>query len=175
MRRALFLDRDGTVIEDRGYMRDPDLVQLLPGAAEALREFGSEGWALVVVSNQSGVGRGLITPAEMDAVQSRFLDMMRQEQAEITASYFCVHEPDANCHCRKPSAFHVEQAAREHGLDLSKSWMIGDRRSDIICGKNAGCRTIWLSNPLFPVTEGVADFVARDWGEARAIVANHAD
>ena len=174
MKRALFLDRDGTVIEDRGYMHDPDLVQLLPGAAEALREFGSGGWALVVVSNQSGVGRGLITPAEMDAVQARFLDMMRRERAEITASYFCVHEPEANCLCRKPSAFHVQQAAREYGLDLSKSWMIGDRRSDILCGKNAGCRTIWLSNPLFPVAEGVADFVARDWSEARAIVENNA-
>ena len=174
MKRALFLDRDGTIIEDRGYMHDPDLVQLLPGAAEALREFGSEGWALVVVSNQSGVGRGLITPAEMDAVHARFLDMMQREQAPINASYLCVHAPDETCHCRKPSAFHLEQAAREHGLDLSKSWMIGDRGSDILCGKNAGCRTIWLSNSLFPVPEGVADFVAQDWGEVRAIVANNA-
>src|SRR5580704_1427696 len=124
MQRALFLDRDGTIIEDRGYMHDPALVQLLPGAAETLLAMERAGWKLIVVSNQSGVGRGLITPAEMDAVQARFLDMMRRERAEITASYFCVHEPDANCHCRKPSTFHVEQAAREHGLDLSKSWMI---------------------------------------------------
>ena len=174
MRRALFLDRDGTVIEDRGYMHDPDLVALLPGAAEALRAMGSDGWALVVVSNQSGVGRGLITPAEMDAVQARFLEVMRAARVDISASYFCVHRPDENCHCRKPSAFNVELASREHKLDLSKSWMIGDRRSDILCGKNAGCRTIWLSNPLFPVVEGLADFVAQDWPEARRILAENA-
>ena len=175
MKRALFLDRDGTVIEDRGYMRDPALVELLPGAADALRSLEAEGWALVVISNQSGVGRGLITPAEMDAVQARFLEVMRGAGVRITASYFCMHRPDENCRCRKPSLFHVEQAAREYGLDLPESWMIGDRHSDILCGKNAGCRTIWLSNPLFPVVPGVANFMARDWSEIRAILTKHAE
>jgi D-glycero-D-manno-heptose 1,7-bisphosphate phosphatase len=174
VKRALFLDRDGTVIEDRGYMHDPALVQLLPGAADVLREVSANGWALVIVSNQSGVGRGLITPAEMDAVQARFLETLRGTGVEITASYFCVHRPDENCHCRKPSVFHLERAAREFGIDLRSSWMIGDRRSDILCGKNAGCRTIWLSNPLFPVVEGLADFVAQDWPQARRILAEHA-
>lgn len=174
MRRALFLDRDGTVIEDRGYMHDPDLVQLLPGAAEALRSIEGEGWALVVVSNQSGLARKLITQPEMDAVQTRFLEVLRRAGVDITASYFCGHGPDENCRCRKPSPFHLEQAAGEHGLDLRQSWMIGDRRSDILCGKNAGCRTIWLANPLFPVDEGLADFVARDWGDARRILAENA-
>jgi len=174
MKRALFLDRDGTVIEDRGYMRDPALVGLLPGAADALRASQAEGWALIVIGNQSGVGRGLITPVEMDAVQARFLEVMREAGVEITASYFCPHRPDENCSCRKPSVFHVEQAAREHELDLPGSWMIGDRRSDILCGKNAGCHTIWLANPLFPVVPGLADFVAGDWGEIRAILAQYA-
>ncbi len=155
-------------------MRDPALVQLLPGAAEALRELADSGWTLVIVSNQSGVGRGLIAPAEMDAVQLRFLEALRGAGVEIAASYFCVHRPEENCHCRKPSVFHVEQASREFGLDLRSSWMIGDRRSDILCGKNAGCRTIWLSNPLFPVVEGLADFVARDWQQARRILIENA-
>jgi len=170
MKRALFLDRDGTIIEDRGYMHDPALVQMLPGAAETLRAMECAGWALIVVSNQSGVGRGLMTQAEMDAVQNRFLEVMRQAGVNITASYFCIHRPDENCQCRKPSAFHVERAAREHGLDLRASWMIGDRRSDILCGKNAGCKTIWLSNPLYPVMPGLPDFVAEDWGEVQAIL-----
>ena len=174
MKRALFLDRDGTIIEDRGYMRDPALVELLPGAADALRAIAHEGWELVVVSNQSGVGRGLITLAEMEAVQARFLETMRGAGVEIAASYVCVHRPDENCHCRKPSAFHVELAARDLGLDLKTSWMIGDRRSDILCGKNAGCKTIWLNNPLFPVVEVLADFVAQDWGQARRILAERA-
>ena len=128
-----------------------------------------------MIGNQSGVGRGLITPAEMDAVQARFVGAMRDAGVEITASYFCTHRPDENCRCRKPSLFHVEQAAREYELDLPGSWMIGDRGSDILCGKNAGCRTIWLSNPLFPVTPGVADFVAKDWREVRNILAKHAE
>jgi histidinol-phosphate phosphatase family protein len=175
MRRALFLDRDGTIIEDRGYMRDPDLVELLPGAARALQALARQGWALVVVSNQSGVGRGLISSDEMTAVHSRFLEIMRQASVGFTASYFCVHLPDEACPCRKPSVFHLKQAALEHELDLSKSWMIGDRPSDILCGRNAGCRTIWLLNPLFPVAEGLADFVARDWDEIRRILAANAE
>lgn len=168
MKRALFLDRDGTVIEDRGYMRDPALVQLLPGAAEELRGIVREGWVLVVVSNQSGVGRGLITPEEMQAVQVRFLEVLRNAGVEITASYFCPHRPDENCACRKPSPVPLRAAALEHDIDLAQSWMIGDRRSDILCGKNAGCRTIWLMNPLFPVVEGLADYVATDWRAAAA-------
>jgi histidinol-phosphate phosphatase family protein len=170
VKRALFLDRDGTIIQDRGYMRDPALVELLPGAAKTLKAKQAGGWVLIVISNQSGVGRGLITTGEMEAVQSRFLEVTRNAGVKITASYFCPHRPDESCHCRKPSTFHLEQAAREHDLDLSESWMIGDRRSDILCGKNAGCRTIWLSNPLFPVVDGLADFVAKDWEAVSAII-----
>src|SRR5438874_1506049 len=124
MKRALFLDRDGTVTEDRGYMHDPALVQLLPGAAGVLRALSEEGWALVVISNQSGVGRGLISKDEMQAVHARFLWFMREAGVVITASYFCIHRPDENCHCRKPAPFQLQLAAKEHELDLSRSWMI---------------------------------------------------
>lgn len=160
MKRALFLDRDGTIIEDRGYMRDPADVALFPGAAETLRALEGAGWILIVVSNQSGVGRGMISPAEMATVQSRFEDLMRSAGVNITASYLCAHHPDENCGCRKPGAFHLEQAARQHGIDLRQSWMVGDRESDILCGKNAGCRTIWLRNAEFPVDTGLADYEA---------------
>lgn len=159
MRRALFLDRDGTLIEDRGYMRDPNDVKLLPGAAEALSELQRD-WALIVISNQSGVGRGMIAPGEMHAVQARFLDEMRGAGVSITASYLCSHHPNDNCECRKPGVLHLRQAAREHGIDLAQSWMVGDRESDILCGKNAGCRTIWLRNSEFTVQAGLADYEA---------------
>lgn len=170
LKRALFLDRDGTIIADRGYMRDPAQVELLPGAAEALRSLAADGWILVVISNQSGVGRGLIGVAEMDAVQDRFLAVMRGAGVAIDASYLCTHHPDENCTCRKPSTLFIEEAARAYGLDLGRSWMIGDRESDILCGRNAGCRTIWLENAEFPVAPDLADFVARDWAAARAII-----
>lgn len=151
-------------------MRDPAQVELVPGAAEALRELAADGWVLVVISNQSGVGRGLIGVAEMDAVQDRFLAVMHDAGVEIAASYLCTHHPDENCACRKPSTMFLEEAERTHELDLAQSWMIGDRESDILCGKTAGCRTIWLENAEFPVASGLADFVARDWDAARAII-----
>jgi histidinol-phosphate phosphatase family protein len=160
VKRALFLDRDGAIIEDRGYMRDPADVVPLPGAAEALRALEAAGWTLIVVSNQAGVGRGFIAPSEMDAVQARFTELMRAAGVSITASYLCAHHPDENCGCRKPGVLHLEQAAREYGLDLRQSWMVGDRESDILCGKNAGCRTIWLRNSEFSVQAGLADYEA---------------
>ena len=116
----------------------------------------------------------MITPPEMAAVQTRFLEVTRAAGINILASYFCIHAPDDECHCRKPSAFHVVMAAREYGLDLSQSWMMGDRRSDIICGRNAGCKSIWLENPGFPVVDGLADFVARDWDAACRIIRKNA-
>jgi D-glycero-D-manno-heptose 1,7-bisphosphate phosphatase len=161
--RGLFLDRDGTVIEERGYLSDPALVRVLPGAADALAALASEGWKLIVISNQSGVGRGLITPHQMEAVQRRFLDLMQSHGIPITASYVCLHTPDDHCQCRKPSPYFLDRAAVEHRLDLSASWMIGDREGDILSGRNAGCSTIWLRNAMFPVANDLPTFVASDW------------
>lgn len=163
MNRALFLDRDGTIIEDSGYIGDPERVFILPGAAVALAALALEGWKIVIVSNQSGVGRGLIAPRQMEAVQARFLELMRFHGIPIEASYFCTHAPEARCECRKPSAFLLERAAREHSFDLAASCMVGDREADIVCGRNAGCDTIWLRNDAFAVAEDLPGFVADDW------------
>jgi histidinol-phosphate phosphatase family protein len=163
--RGLFLDRDGTVIEECGYLADPALVRVLPGAAAALAALASEGWKLIVVSNQSGVGRGLITPHQMEAVQRRFLDLMQSHGIPIAGSYLCTHTPEDGCQCRKPSPFLLQRAAAEHGLDLSASFMIGDREGDILCGRHAGCSTIWLRNTMFPVPPDLPAFIANDWAE----------
>lgn len=163
--RGLFLDRDGTVIEECGYLKDPALVRVLPGAAAALAALASEGWKIIVVSNQSGVGRGLITPQQMEAVQRRFLDLMELHGIPIVDSYFCTHTPDERCECRKPAPFLLQRAAADHSIDLSASYMIGDREGDILSGRNAGCSTIWLRNERFPVVEGLAAFVANGWNE----------
>jgi D-glycero-D-manno-heptose 1,7-bisphosphate phosphatase len=175
VKRGLFLDRDGTVIEDLGYLTDPEQVRLLPEAAEALAGLHAEGWKLFIVSNQSGVGRGLITPDQMEAVQQRFLETMRKHGIEITASYLCVHSPDEHCECRKPSPYFVRLAAEEHGVNLSASWMIGDRAGDILCGRNAGCSTIWIRNGLFEVEEDLPTFVADSWTEIRSRLGGGAD
>ena len=165
MNRALFLDRDGTVIEELGYLADPTQVRLLPGAAEALAALQTQGWRLFIVSNQSGVARGLIQPEQMDAVQNRFLDLMREHGIEISESYFCVHSPEENCECRKPSPWFLQQAAAGHGINLAQSWMIGDREGDLLCGVNAGCSTIWLKNELFEVPKSLPTFIASNWME----------
>jgi D-glycero-D-manno-heptose 1,7-bisphosphate phosphatase len=163
--KAIFLDRDGTVIEECGYLCEPERVKLLAGAAGALAALASEGWKLIVVSNQSGVGRGLITPTQMDAVQQRFLALMESHAIPITASYLCIHAPEDNCACRKPSPLFLKQAASQHSIDLAASWMIGDREGDILAGKNAGCSTIWLRNEMFAVPEDLPTFIADDWSE----------
>lgn len=163
MTRGLFLDRDGTVIEECDYLRDPDLVRLLPGAAATLAALASEGWKLIIVSNQSGVGRGWIAPHQMEAVQRRFLELMQSHGIPITDSYLCTHTPEDLCQCRKPSPYFLERAAIEHSLDLSASCMVGDREGDILCGRNAACSTIWLRNDMFPVADDLPTFVANDW------------
>jgi histidinol-phosphate phosphatase family protein len=161
--RGLFLDRDGTVIEECGYLSDPALVRVLPGAAHALATLASEGWKLIVVSNQSGVGRRLITPQQMEAVERRFLELMRFHGVPIACSYVCTHTPEDRCQCRKPSPYFLERAALEHSLDLGASWMIGDREGDILSGRSAGCSTMWLRNGMFPVADDLPTFVANDW------------
>lgn len=136
---ALFLDRDGTLIEDVGYPRDPALVRLVAGAGAALREAACRGFRLVVVSNQSGVARGLITPAELAAVQERFVELLRAEGVALAGSYLCVHGPDDGCRCRKPRPGMLLDAARDLEIDLAASFMIGDKESDVEAGLAAGC------------------------------------
>jgi D-glycero-D-manno-heptose 1,7-bisphosphate phosphatase len=175
LKRALFLDRDGTIIAERGYLKDPSGIEILPGAVDALRKLAREGWKLIVVSNQSGVGRGLMTVEEMNAVQAKFLRTLRAQGVEITASYFCTHTPEDNCECRKPATLSVEKAVREHAISAQQSWMIGDREGDILCGRNAGCSTIWLRNQQFPVAAELPDYIAADWGEVYERISSDAD
>jgi len=141
MTRALLLDRDGTLIVDVGYPRDPAQVELLPGAAEALRALQAS-WALVIVSNQSGLGRGLITEAEARAVHDRVIARFAAAGVAFAGAYYCPHAPGAGCACRKPAPGLVLDAARELGLDLARSVMIGDKASDAAAGRAAGCMAL---------------------------------
>jgi D-glycero-D-manno-heptose 1,7-bisphosphate phosphatase len=172
MNRAIFLDRDGTIVRDAGYLRDETAIEPLSGALAGLRELSAAGWLLIVVTNQSGVGRGLISIAEMLNVKQAFEMMMQRSGAFLAATYCCVHAPEENCACRKPSASLFFQAARENSVDLRQSWMIGDRESDIAAGKNAGCSTIWLRNNVHSVDPALPDFIAADWIEIVRIIQN---
>lgn len=142
---AVFLDRDGTIIGDPGYLTDPDGVFVLPGAAEALVRLAAAGWSLVVVSNQSGIARGLISPDEAAAVHRRFVQVLEDLGVQLAGAYYCPHGPDDGCGCRKPASGLLEEAARDLGIDLKVSVMVGDKPSDAEAGLACGCRSILLS------------------------------
>jgi histidinol-phosphate phosphatase family protein len=157
--KALFLDRDGTLIVDVGYPRDPAEVTLLDGAALALRGAKALGYQLIVISNQSGIGRGLIRPEEAARVQERVAEVLAEQGVVLDAAYFCPHAPDAACSCRKPSPEMLLSAARERSLDLSRSVMVGDKASDVEAGRAAGCKTVLYGTD----TRVAADLVTTSW------------
>jgi histidinol-phosphate phosphatase family protein len=145
-RPALFLDRDGTLIVDVGYPRDPEQVEPLPGVLDALRALQTR-YALVIISNQSGLARGTITPAEAAAVHARVVAVFASAGITFAGAYYCPHGPDDACRCRKPAPAMLLDAARDLDLDLAASVMIGDKRADIEAGEAAGCgRTIHFAD-----------------------------
>ncbi len=139
-RPALFLDRDGTLIEEVHFCADPSQVRLLPGVRERLAELVRAGFALIIITNQSGIGRGYFSREDFQRVQDEVLRQLAP--VPITATYFDDSHPDRPSARRKPSPAMVLEAAAAHGLDLQRSWFVGDRTADIECGRNAGLRTI---------------------------------
>jgi D-glycero-D-manno-heptose 1,7-bisphosphate phosphatase len=140
LRRAVFFDRDGTLMRDVHYCGDPAKVEVYPGVSGALRKLKMAGFATVIVSNQSGIGRGWITEAQYRAVEREFLH--QAGAGLIDATYFCPDAPDSPSTRRKPEPGMLLDAAKDLGLDLALSWMVGDKSSDIECGRRAGARTI---------------------------------
>jgi D-glycero-D-manno-heptose 1,7-bisphosphate phosphatase len=151
MERAVFLDRDGVLIEDAGLITAVGQVHILPGVPEALTRLKAAGFRLVVVSNQAVVARGLLTPEQVRALHGEVEAILRRQGAPaLDGFYFCPHHPRAtlpefrqDCACRKPKPGLLLQAARELGLRSEVSFMVGDRPTDLLAGARAGCRTVW--------------------------------
>lgn len=139
MKKAVFMDRDGVIIEQVAYLSSPEQVALIPGAAEALRLIHSRGDAAVVISNQSGVGRGYFGVEAVEAAHARIQELLAPCGEKVDAFYYCPHAPEEHCRCRKPLPEMILRAAKEHGIDVASSLMLGDRMSDLECGVNAGC------------------------------------
>lgn len=131
-RPAVFLDRDGTLVDDPGFLHRPADVRLFPGAARAVRRLRGAGYAVVTVSNQSGIARGVFGETDYRAVERRLAELLRAEGTALDGAYFCPHHPDFTgpCECRKPAPKLFLDAQRELGLDLGRSWFVGDRVSD---------------------------------------------
>ena len=140
MNKAIFLDRDGTVIVHVHYLADPDKVEIVPGGAEALRRLKDSGYLLVMVSNQSLVGRGYGTVEDVESVNDRTIELLEADGVSIDSVKYCPHRPDENCPNRKPNPGMLVEAARELDIDLTQSVMIGDNITDVQAGENAGCR-----------------------------------
>lgn len=139
-RAAVLLDRDGTIIHERHYLADPGGVELIPGAAEALRDLAGHGFALVVVTNQSGIARGLIRPDEYLAVERRLDELLAEHGVRLDATFHCPHHPEWSgpCDCRKPAPGLYLRAAESLGLELARSFYVGDKVGDVLPAKRFG-------------------------------------
>ncbi|MFH1067614.1 MAG: HAD family hydrolase [bacterium] len=168
--KAVFFDRDGTLIENVPYNNDPSKVTLMSQARETLARLKEGGFALFVISNQSAVGRGWVTEADVAAVNGAMNKLLGEDF--FKKFYLCYAAPeDSSCQRRKPSPEMILEAKKEYGVDLSQSFMIGDRLVDVECGRNAGCRSVWLPSGTCNEAEAAesrrkADFTAADLKEA---------
>lgn len=154
--RAVFLDRDGTINKYVGFLRDIDEFELLPGVGEAIKAMNEMGYLVIVVSNQPVIARGEVSEEELSEIHNKMETLLGEKGAYVDAIYYCPHHPDKgytgeraelkiDCSCRKPKPGMLLQAAKEFNVDLSQSWMAGDSEVDVIAGKRAGCKTVYLN------------------------------
>lgn len=174
MRPALFLDRDGTLNEEVDYLHRPEDLALIPGAAQALARVNAAGIPVVVVTNQSGIGRGYYDWVDFQAVMARMAEHLAEAGAHLDATYASPHHEKgqgdygvADHPDRKPNPGMLRRAAEEHGLDLARSWMVGDKAVDLEAGRRAGCRTILVRTGYGRTEDPTgADRVCEDLAEA---------
>lgn len=139
---AILLDRDGTLIEERHYLSDPSRIAIFPGAIEALSQLSRAGYALVIVTNQSGIGRGLFTEDQLEIVHRHLEELLAAGGVRLDGIYHCPHAPDQACDCRKPLPGLVRSACADLDLDPARSWVIGDKPADVALAMNTGARPI---------------------------------
>lgn len=172
MVKAIFLDRDGTINADTMYPHKKEDFEMLPGVTEGLKRLKKE-FIFIVITNQSGIGRGIYTEKEMHNFNKILVDELESDGIEIKRIYHCPHTPDDLCECRKPSDKYINDAKKEFGIDIKRSWAVGDHPHDVEMGKKAGCRAVYLltghgkkhfddlkKNGIKP------DFIAKDFTEA---------
>ncbi|MBI1325391.1 D-glycero-beta-D-manno-heptose 1,7-bisphosphate 7-phosphatase [bacterium] len=177
---AIFLDRDGTLIEERHYLSEPAQVSIFPGAIEALSQLSQAGYALVIVTNQSGIGRGLFTEDQLAIVHRHLEKSLADGGVSLDGIYHCPHAPDQACECRKPLPGLVRRACDDLGLDPARSWVIGDKPADVALGMNVGARPILVltgygeSSRTAPEVAAASAHIAEDLPSAtRFILDSH--
>jgi D-glycero-D-manno-heptose 1,7-bisphosphate phosphatase len=171
-RRFIVLDRDGTVIEEREYLSDPEQVRLIPGVGAALRELREMGFGLVVITNQSGVGRGFFNQDQLERIHQHLSQLLDREGVHLDGLYVCPHKLDDDCNCRKPKLGLLQKAAEDLGFRIDNIIVIGDKESDIEMGRAAGALTFLVRTGYGAQieNEAAADFVVDDLAAATASI-----
>ncbi|HEX6042882.1 MAG TPA: HAD family hydrolase [Pyrinomonadaceae bacterium] len=166
-RPAVFIDRDGTISEEVGYVNHPSRFRLFPYSSEAIRILNDNGWLAILVTNQAGVARGYFSEDVVKQVHTQLESALRNESARLDAIYYCAHHPSVgeppyriDCDCRKPKPGLIEQAAKDFDIDMAGSWMAGDRYSDVELARNAGLRSVFL---LSGYGRGEWEFQRHSW------------
>lgn len=155
--KAIFLDRDGTINKYKGFIKNIEDIELLPGVAEAIKKINEMGYLAIIVTNQPVIARGEVTVEQLEEMHNKIETLLGHEGAYIDGLYYCAHHPDKGyegeipelkiqCDCRKPKPGMLIRAAEDYNIDLENSWMIGDTKNDVLAGKNAGCKTALISN-----------------------------
>ncbi len=160
--KAIFLDRDGTINVNKGYIYRVGDLEIIPKVIEGLKILRENGYKLIIVTNQSKIARGYCTKEDYFKFRGEIHKKLREQGIIITAEYFCPHHPLDNCNCRKPKTGMLERATKDFNLDINECWMIGDKDSDILAGKNSGCRTIHVLTGEEKKPIDYADFIAKD-------------
>ena len=160
MQKAIFLDRDGTINKYVGFLRNIEEFELIDGVDESIKMINNSGYLAIVITNQPVIARGEVTTEELDRIHNKMETLLGKSGAYLDGVYYCPHHPHKgfegeisnlkiDCECRKPKPGLILQAAKDFNIDLNNSWMIGDSKNDILCGKNAGCKTAFIGNEYF--------------------------
>jgi histidinol-phosphate phosphatase family protein len=158
--KAVFLDRDGVLTRERpDYVKTPEELEILPGIGPPLRDLRERGFRLIIVTNQSVVGRGMATNDAMDRIHEKLQSELKQMGCYVDAIYYCPHRPEERCSCRKPEPGLILRAAKDLGIDVAASWMIGDKEIDLEAAKRAGCRGIRVVTNLGDLRKAVSSII----------------
>jgi D,D-heptose 1,7-bisphosphate phosphatase len=179
MNKAIFLDRDGTINKDSGYTFKIEDLVFLPNVISGLKELSKLNYKLIIITNQSGIGRGYYAEEDYDQFRDEMHKRLKNSRVDIDAEYFCPHHPTEglgkykiHCNCRKPKSGMLEKAAEDFNLDLGKCWFIGDRTNDIKCGNKTGCKTIQVLTGYEKIKIIEADYMVKDLLESAKIIIN---
>ena len=176
-RRFALVDRDGTINEEIDYVLEPGQLRLIPGSADALRELRGLGLGIVVITNQSPIGRGWLTTEQLQGIHARLEELLAAEGATVDGFYACPHAPAEGCDCRKPATGLALRAAEDHGFDPAEAFVVGDHRADVELGRRIGARTFLVltghGREELEEARPFADHVVADLGEAAALIRDH--